>query len=338
MQVNNDEDADSSPFPFHSGSSDSFDVENSLSSVTSPSPSSNSVSSKSDDDDGDEMTTLRLPSEWKALGEGVNHENLTSQQCLEATRQWTERIPIGLGLCPWAMKSLSRGNLRFAVCMSERTSPQVSKQLLEEARRLVELTELENCDCDSLHTTLVICPKVDEWNESFAAFEEFVDTFWSQTGVTMPDGSEECSELAQHITCVAFHPKFLRWRGLPEGIEVGKTVQVHKAVGGFQKSRELFPAIILETETKVFGRRRVRVKFQDDASTQYVPIEWCLFVNHDIDTPNPMQGPPLPDNLMHQSPFPTIHLIRNHDLGRLRARDVSRVKRKNAQRMTNVKL
>ena len=36
---------------------------------------------------------------------------------------------------------------------------------------------------------------------------------------------------------------------------------------------------------------------------------------------------------MHRAPYPTIHLIRNEDLERLRARDVSRVKRNNARRM-----
>ena len=39
------------------------------------------------------------------------------------------------------------------------------------------------------------------------------------------------------------------------------------------------------------------------------------------------------DNLMHQTPYPTIHLIRNDDLVQLSLKDVSRVKRYNIQRM-----
>ena len=57
------------------------------------------------------------------------------------------------------------------------------------------------------------------------------------------------------------------------------------------------------------------------------PVSW-LVLNGDVD-----EGPPLPDNIMHRSPQPTIHLIRNTDLATLKARDVSRVKRMNAQRM-----
>lgn len=39
---------------------------------------------------------------------------------------------------------------------------------------------------------------------------------------------------------------------------------------------------------------------------------------------------------MHRSPYPTIHMIVNQDLASLCIRDVSRVKRLNAQRMAKI--
>jgi hypothetical protein len=43
-------------------------------------------------------------------------------------------------------------------------------------------------------------------------------------------------------------------------------------------------------------------------------------INHDDDV---RLGPPLPDNAMHRAPYPTVHLIRNEDLGKMCIRDVS---------------
>jgi hypothetical protein len=163
---------------------------------------------------------------------------------------------------------------------------------------------------------------------------------------------------AVQVTLVPFHPNFLRWRGLPKGIHIGSVVQSYKpAFGGcgFQKSPHPCPATVIETKNPVFGLRKIRVRFhidprndnsneQDDRSNRqqqrlehYVPVDWLVLdrpgagsgdgnVGHNV-------GDPLPDNAMHRAPYPTVHLIRNEDLGTLRARDVSRVKRKNAQKM-----
>ena len=103
--------------------------------------------------------------------------------------------------------------------------------------------------------------------------------------------------------------------------------------------------------------RRVKVRFHDivgatdtgnDACAcgnnrrkeQYVPTNWIYATqnNDDHDSANDERGresstAPLPDNAMHQAPFPTIHIIANSDLANLSIRDISRVKRKNAQRM-----
>ena len=41
----------------------------------------------------------------------------------------------------------------------------------------------------------------------------------------------------ERVTLVSFHPKFLRWRGLPDGISVGSIVQAHYGMIG-QKSEQ----------------------------------------------------------------------------------------------------
>ncbi|KAG7348965.1 DUF1415 domain containing protein [Nitzschia inconspicua] len=299
------------------------------------------------------------------------------------TREWTERVPIGMGLCPWAGKSLRSNRLRFVICPETEPS-QVVPAVLKEADLLIDDEETTDCDNENndqhaFYTTLLICPNVPQWNASLDVFDDFVQTIGrnkrpnkEQKECIQYDSAEDnlketLSRMQQNISLVTFHPQFLRWRGLPDGIDVGITILAHKSTGGlFQKSHEVFPATILETTNRVFGRRRIKVQFHPQqqqrqatdlvepavrsADTQYVPVEWCVFdvnTNKDTNIPNPdtksrqqdiptsslSLGPPLPDNTMHRSPYPTIHLIRNQDLARLRARDASRVKRKNAQRM-----
>ena len=217
-------------------------------------------------------------------------------------RLWTNKVPIGLGFCPWAMKSQRQGLLKISTCDAT-CDEDVVKALLDEAKQLE----------GPLATTLLVCPHVQDWKSSFEAFDEFLKPL------------RKLAEL-QHVTLVAFHPHFLRWRALPEGVGVGTKVHAHKAIGGFQKSQEVFEAIILETTCRAFGRRKIRVEFQD-GTRQYIPTDYCRFA-----TP----GDPLPDNAMHRAPYPTIHLIQNQDLASTSLRDVSRVKRKNAQRMVRL--
>ena len=250
-------------------------------------------------------------------------------------RQWTKQIPIGLGLCPWAGKSERQGRLKYTTC--EAISPSnVAIQILKEAKELIR-----SDDVAPLSTTLVICPHVAAWNQNFTVFDSWVKDFGTSNKLLLL--KEEQEDLLQKVTMVSFHPNFLRWRGLPKGFTIGSTVQSYKPIGGVQKSSQMFPATIVETANSAFGLRKIRVRFHDDQKERYVPTDW--FTNavapsqSGLDNegfnalPEGNIGPPLPDNAMHRAPYPTIHLIRNEDLGTLGLRDVSRVKRKNAQRM-----
>ena len=223
---------------------------------------------------------------------------------------WAERIPIGLGLCPWAIRARNHGNLR---CKSS-TARKVSDI---EMQLRVEALELCREDIPPMTTTLLVCPYVIAF-EQFVAFDDFVKRMEKRLMQL---------ELDLEVTLVSFHPKFLRWHGLPPGIKIGSEVRSFRAAAGiFQKSPDRFPAIVVETTNPAFGLRKIKVRFREDGAEQYVPVDW-------LTTDDEMRGLPLPDNAMHRAPYPTIHLIRDKDLGSLSARDVSRVKRMNSLRI-----
>lgn len=252
-------------------------------------------------------------------------------------RSWTERIPIGLGLCPWAIKSNKQGRSKYITCEGN-TPSDVTKLILLEAKALCRCSPGSDDKLLSLRSALVVCPNVGAWNQDFTAFDGFVRSFGTNAVLLSHSSSKEedagsCLDLLQQVTLVSFHPQFLRWRGLPSNIKVGSNVQCHKGMGGFQKSQHPFPATVMETSSSMFGLRRIKVRFNHDGKEQYVPIDWLVASQKCDQESSGFIGPPLPDNVMHQAPYPTIHLIRNEDLATLCIRDISRVKRKNAQRM-----
>ena len=245
---------------------------------------------------------------------------------VDQTRRWTQRVPIGLGLCPWAGRSLRLDRLRIAVC-NETSPSDVAMFVRGEARRLTEASTPE------WTTTLVVCPHVPEWQDEFDSFDGYVQTFKAEqldklTTENDNSGPVDVTSILEQLTLVAFHPEFIRWRALPSNIGVGSVVHSHRGMCGFEKGLNLYLATIIETASSCFGKRKVKVRFEDDGKEQYVPIDWLT--SDEDDSPLP-KGEQLPDNAMHRAPYSTIHLIRNADLAALCARDVSRVKRKNAQ-------
>jgi hypothetical protein len=279
-----------------------------------------------------------------SIGEEEQDDDVPTEQ--RQVEQWTRQIPIGLGICPWAAKSYTQGLLRYVTCRSE-TPHDVALCVQREIHRVCTTHHHEQQT--PWRTTLVICPYVREWNKSFPVFDEFVSQeIWDQFGQE-EDGNPSTEHIKDQITLVSFHPNFLRWYGLPDNITVGSIVQSHYGMIG-KKSLETAPATIIETDTKPFGMRRVKVRFHIDEKVrnakacdnarrqdQYVPTNWIRKItpNNYDDNQGKESGRalPLPDNAMHQAPYPTIHIINNADLATLSIRDISRVKRKNAQRM-----
>lgn len=286
----------------------------------SPDKCVSSVDSSLDDTDANVSTSI---------DEEILEDDSKEAQRL---RHWTEAVPIGLGLCPWAVSSQRQRRIRYRTCTHVETVA-VAATIREEARILVQENSLP------LHTTLVVCPYVADWNAATHAGAS-PDVSCHLPNDAFPKFQEFVRNLAlefQHenmpVTLVAFHPQFLQWRDLPPDLEVGSTVQAYRMCGGvFQKSPQPWVATILETHNPVFGLRKIKVRFHHDTPNhsrreQYIPVDWLVLPHQ-----SPL-GDALPDNLMHRAPVPTIHIIQDSDLGSLRARDVSRIKRKNAQRM-----
>ena len=283
---------------------------------------SSSSSSEVDSSDGSsDSSSETSQSDGSTDANHLTHEYPTDDPFIHSTLQWTLSVPIGLGLCPWAVKSYNQGRLRIVTCNGE------------EATDVATIIENEICSltCDveqspPLSTTLVVCPHIKQWSK-FELFEEFV-----QHGIKqfVPE------EVLDNVTLVAFHPRFEKWYALPSNIDVGSTVQSHWGFFG-QKSANTAQATIVEMENRAFGLRKAKVRFTDEIDGRqdpYVPLDW---IDTSDDTTNKHRDP-LPDNFMYQSQHPTIHIINNNDLAKLCVRDVSRVKRLNARRMARIGL
>jgi hypothetical protein len=251
------------------------------------------------------------------------------------------------------MKSRRLGRLKYTTC-HDTTPADVAIRIISEAKELVlggggcrrsrhgtsaeaaataaarsSLTDDTDVGLPPppLTSTMVVCPHVTAWNDDFAVFDDFVKNFALLKEEDLP------------VTLVSFHPQFLRWRGLSAEIQVGSIVQSHVNTAGIlgKKSTDAFPATVLETSNPVFGQRKIKVRFHDfddliKKKEQYIPVDWLVASRGGGGDTGISLGPPLPDNAMHRAPYPTVHLIRNEDLV-IPCRDVSRVKRKNAQRM-----
>jgi len=249
-------------------------------------------------------------------------------------RKWTEEVPVGMNLCPWAKLSYLQGRIRYVTC-HDRIPHEVSTVVWEEIDNLLK-TPLP-----AWSTTLVVCPYVKSWTNDFAVFERFVKEFGKEEepySTTLPIGSMP-SVAFRAITLVPFHPQFLRWRGLPETISVDSNIFCHKGLAGFSKSPGVYPAAVVDLMPSGFGRRRIKVRFHGDPKTnqkkrtsyeQCIPVDWVQLSQSEVD-----ERPVLSDNAMHRTPYPVIHILRNEDLKSLTFQEVSRLKRRNAKRMAS---
>ncbi len=337
-------------------------------SIESDSSCSTSNKSSTDTSDGIESysTSSCSSSPQRNHANELLDEDPHSCCFITEVKKWTERVPIGMGLCHWAVKSNNMKRIKYALCDSS-TASGVTSFVIQEAQLLCNnfdntkpaprWRDNGNGKYTSLRTTLIVCPNVTEWTSDFSAFEKYLKGCSNYTcSVERNENYEETqntetthtTDILSQVTLVPFHPKFLRWRGLPEGITVGSKAKCHRSQFGTNvKSSELYAATILEVNSRPFGRRRVKVRWEDetldtiDATTklrnrrneQYIPIDWVV---HEIRKEQSISGEErmeLPDNMMHRSPYPTIHVIDNRDLYSLCVRDISRLKRRNAQLM-----
>jgi hypothetical protein len=299
------------------------------SSTTTSSSNERSSTSSCDEEEDD----LQSSSEDSSQSSNHNDKDILSQQdeFQVAVRQWAHRIVLGLGLCPWAVSAQRRRRLLYYTCHATIISEVTSILVSQIQHLLSQKKNVHNDKDEPWWTLLFICPNVQTWNEKFTVFEDFVRTLPSCRDLSM-----EHRKVLDQTTLVAFHPHFVRWYCLPSGIQKGSVVQAHQALPGLQKSPQRYEATVLETQCPAFGRRKVRVQFKHLPKPQYIPTDWCHapITSTQDNIPSSSSRQPLCDNAMHRSPYPTIHVLRNHpDLVSLPLREVSRVKRRNAQRM-----
>jgi hypothetical protein len=336
------------------GSTDESENKSSSSSLASSASSSLVESAELDDDNDDrEYDDCR----WNNGDVDVDDNNLYSS----GVRDWTEKVPIGMNLCPWAKLSQKEGRIKYVTCHEEIQTPQEASNVIWNE---IETLLGNNRECNSnsernrslppWSTTLVICPHVEAWKNDFEAFEAFVKNFGNGIESEQQPPSQRQSKqrrtASSSITLVPFHPHFVRWRGLPETISAGSKVRCHRGLDGFSKSPGAHPATVLDLRPPGFGRRRVRIRFHDteidptrktSKTEQCVPVGWVLLNgfgddhNNNNNNHENNQRPPLPDNAMHRAPYPVVHILRNEDLEGLSIHEISRLKRRNAKRMAS---
>ena len=117
-----------------------------------------------------------------------------------ATRDWVERVVIGLNLCPFAKPVFDAGAVRFTV--SEARAPKMLQADLENA-----LLELHAADPANIETTLLIHPWV---LTDFIDYNDFLD---------VADETLNTLDLDGVIQVTSFHPDYQFADSAPDAIE-----------------------------------------------------------------------------------------------------------------------
>jgi len=112
-----------------------------------------------------------------------------NQRVVEDTRQWLEKVVIGLNLCPFAGSPWRDGRIRFVV--SEAATQQALAQELAD-----ELLALQASDSSQVETTLLIHPHVLGDFFDYNDFLELADRLLEDLGL---DGM---------IQIASFHPDY----------------------------------------------------------------------------------------------------------------------------------
>ena len=105
------------------------------------------------------------------------------------TRDWVEKVVVGLGLCPFAAGPLRGGRVRFAE-ITDGSRDAVYRACLGEMLALVE------ADPTEIETTLVVV------SGALAAFDEYLEMLWTLEDAVADAGLEGVLQVA------SFHPDY----------------------------------------------------------------------------------------------------------------------------------
>ncbi len=112
-----------------------------------------------------------------------------SEQALEETRCWVERVVVGLNLCPFAASPMKGGRIRYVLC-AETQAEGIYRGLLMEMETLIGLPEAE------AETSLFVVPS------GLQAFDTYLDLFEIAEAAIPQAGLEGILQLA------SFHPDY----------------------------------------------------------------------------------------------------------------------------------
>ena len=209
--TDNDSDSD------NDGDSDSDTDDTSIS--RSYSSSDTSYTATYDDDDKIESSSSSSCScsstSTSSSNTAYDDKGTTTNNCpiITATKQWVERVPIGMKFCPWAIQAARKNRIKYVVveeasfldgdrrrhCLRRSSNTttttfnendngndtdNIYESVLHEIRKLIMLqkklqsTTTRRKEKLLLNTTLIVCPNVIEWKHDFDSFDQYVKNFW----------------------------------------------------------------------------------------------------------------------------------------------------------------
>ncbi|WMJ70554.1 DUF1415 domain-containing protein [Stenotrophomonas sp. 24(2023)] len=129
------------------------------------------------------MTDSALPAD------SMSPDGTPAEDPILATRQWLERIVIGLNLCPFAKAVYVKEQVRFV--LSDATTPEALVEELAE-----ELVLLRDTPAEQIDTTLIVHPHV---LADFLDYNDFLDN---------ADAAIEALDLQGILQVASFHPDY----------------------------------------------------------------------------------------------------------------------------------
>ncbi|MGY6518428.1 MAG: DUF1415 domain-containing protein [Lysobacteraceae bacterium] len=126
--------------------------------------------------------------------------DMSDSDPIQRTRQWVERIVIGLNLCPFAKAVAARGRIRY-VLSAARSEDELLHDLVAELRHLA------TTPADRDETTLLVHPGV---LTDFLDYNDFLD---------IADAAIQTEDLEGEIQVASFHPDYRFADAEPEAIE-----------------------------------------------------------------------------------------------------------------------
>ena len=107
---------------------------------------------------------------------------------IDATKNWIEKVVVGLSFCPFAAKPFKEGNIRYKL---------VNGKSLEQALTSVVVEMMFLDDNETTETTLVIFP------DNFSDFNKYLELLDLSEQLLEKEGYEGVYQIA------SFHPKYL---------------------------------------------------------------------------------------------------------------------------------